>query len=282
MNAVPQGSFRLIHTEASEALVPLDPHVVALQELLRPPGPKPPGKELEPYSRAWFEELEIKRYTPHGDWLRRSLEFCRHKHEDLLMFGPGAGSDAIQYQRYGTQVTIAMTPDDCPALVERNFELRQLELRQVTMPSTGLIPAEAGSFDLAYLNLLYTPPQDLDLRIREIHRVLKSNGKIFVLAPARYDAGFWQRVFTPWRTWALGDGQLTTQHRYSARGLRRALPQFQNVDIAQRHLRRSELPYLWRSFPVSLLQRFMGRVMVFKGFKPLADETTRQPLRTAA
>jgi SAM-dependent methyltransferase len=282
MTADPVGPYRIYPEEPTSALAGLDPHTVAVHELLRPLGPKPEGRELEPFTRGWYEELEIKRYTPHGDWLRRSLEFCRHKHEEMLMFGPGAGSDALQYHRHGTHVTLALTPADSQELVQRNFELRGLQTPTIHLNADGTIPTESGRFDLAYLNLLYTPPENLAQRVAEIHRALKANGKLFVLAPARYDAGFWQRFLTPWWIWTVGDGHLTDTHRYSARELRRTFPQFHDSDIAQRHLRRSELPYLWRSFPLNLLQRFMGRILIYKGFKPLLEVASPSPLRTAA
>ena len=282
MNAVPPRPFRIFQGDAdvlprpplhaaddAEVLASLDPHAVAVQELLRPAGPPPSGRTLEVFSRAWFEELEIKRYAPHGDWLRRALEFNRHPHDTLLMMGPGAGTDAIQYQRHGTAVTICTTPDDCPALIRRNFEQRNLSVRVGRTQADGRLPYEPGRFDLAYLNWLYTPPADAAARVAEVYRVLKPGGKVFVLAPSKFDAGFWQRVFTPWRPWMVGDGALSPAPRYSGRALRHLFDDFTEPLTLKRHLRRSELPYLWRSSPLSVMQRVMGRVLVLKAFKPI-------------
>lgn len=283
MNAVPPRPFRIFHGEdavlpplslapADDAavLASLDPHAVAVQELLRAAGPPPAGRTLEEFSRSWFEELELKRYAPHGDWLRRALEFTRHPHDTMLMMGPGAGTDAIQYQRHGTAVTICTTPDDCPALIRRNFEQRGLTVRVGRANPDGTLPYEPGRFDLAYLNWLYTPPADAAARVAEVYRVLKPGGKAFVLAPSKFDAGFWQRVFTPWRPWMRGDGALSPAPRYSGRSLRRLFETFTEPVTVKRHLRRSELPYLWRSSPLSVMQRVMGRVLVLKAFKPIA------------
>jgi hypothetical protein len=45
---------------------------------------------------------------------------------------------------------------------------------------------------------------------------------------------------------------------------------FSEHRVGKRHLRRSELPHLWRCVPVSALARVMGRVLVLRAFKPVA------------
>ena len=248
----------------------LDPVVLAARELLRHSAGRPGHRELEPFSRAWFEELEAKRYAPHGVWLRRVLEFTRHPHQSLLMLGPGVGTDALQYQRHGTRVTVCVTPSDSPELVRRNFDLRGLSIPLVHAGPDLTLPFDKGSFDLAYLNLLYAPPADPARVVAELYRVLKPGGKAFVLAPARYDAGFWQNILLPLRRWYRPPAGLTPAPRHSARSLRRLFGQFAEHRVAKRHLRRSELPHLWRFLPVSLLERVIGRVLVLRAFKPIA------------
>ncbi len=271
---VPPATPPPLSPDDDAALARLDPHTVAVREVLRPAGPPPAGRNLEVFSRAWFEELEIKRYSPHGEWLRRALEFSRHPHDHLLMMGPGAGSDAIQYQRHGTTVTICATSDDSPALIRRNFDSRGLTVRLGRVRPDGSLPYEPGRFDLAYLNWLYDPPADPAARVAEVYRVLKPGGKVFTLLPAHYDVGFWQRRLTPWRHWLRGDGSLGPAPHYSARAARRLFADFTAPQTCQRHLRRGELPYLWRSTPVGLMARLMGRVLVLKAFKPIAAALT--------
>ena len=292
MASVPLGPFRIFRDaldspEAAEsddavALESLDPQKLVSQELLRPLCVKPASRELEPYSRAWFEELETKRYAPHGGWIRRTLEFTRHANETLLMFGPGAGTDALQYQRHGTAVTICATPADHPALIRRNFELRGLTNR-VSHTTTDLtLPFSRGQFDLAYLNLLYTPPTDLPKLVAELYRVLKPGGKVFVLAPARFDVTFWQSIMLPLRHWYCQPSDLTFAKRYSAHGLKKLFPRFSEHRSAKRHIRSAELPYVWRFPPVGLTQRLIGRVMVLRAFKPVSAALERLPVDEAA
>lgn len=237
---------------------------------------RPGHRDLEPFSRGWFEELELKRYSPHGAWLRRVLEFTRHAGESLLMLGPGVGTDAIQYQRHGTAITVCVTPADHPDAVRRNFELRGLTVRLVHTGPDLTLPFDRGAFDLAYLNLLSDPPADLPRVVGELYRVLKAGGKVFVLAPARYDAVFYGTLLRPCRRveW------LTDAPRYSARMLRQVFARFDDRRFTRRHLRRSELPYLWRFLPLAALERVMGRVLALRAFKPLSaafDADTMEP-----
>jgi SAM-dependent methyltransferase len=259
-----------------------DPARLAARELLRSPAVRTGHRELEPFSRAWFEELEVKRYAPHGVWLRRVLEFTRHPNQSLLMLGPGVGTDALQYQRHGTEVTVCATPADAPELVRRNFELRGLSVRIVHVGPDFTLPFDRGAFDLAYLNLLYAPPADPARAAAELYRVLKPGGKAFVLAPARFDAGFWQDVLLPFRRWYRPSADWTAAPRYSARSLRWLFAQFTEHRVAKRHLRRSELPHLWRFLPPSLLERVIGRVLVLRAFKPIAAAALESVAEPAA
>jgi hypothetical protein len=44
--------------------------------------------------------------------------------------------------------------------------------------------------------------------------------------------------------------------------------------VYKRHLRRSDVPHLWRWLPLPLLARLIGRVLVMKAFKPLSAAMT--------
>lgn len=262
---------------------PPDPRELAARELLRPLSVRPTHSELEPFSRAWFEELEIKRYTPHGVWLQRVLEFTRHTGESLLMLGAGLGSDALQYHRHGVEVTVCAGPADVPELVRRNFDVRGLTARVVRSALDQTLPFERGAFDLAYLNLLSTPPADLTATISELYRVLKPGGKVFVLAPARFDVKLWSAILLPYRRWCRSrPADLSDAPRYTKRSLRALFPRFTESRVAKRHIRRSEVPPIWRWLPTSLMERLIGRVLVLRAFKPISAAMEAMPEAPAA
>jgi SAM-dependent methyltransferase len=250
-----------------------DPTILANRELIRPAGYTRAAAGLVPYSAAWYDELEQKRYQRHGVWLPSALEFGRHPGESLLVVGAGIGSDALQYIRTGTPVTIAITPHDYPYQLRENLSRHALTTRVVEVHDSSL-PFADGTFDVVSWNALYDPTSLDSIRISELFRVLKAGGKVIGLFPAWYDAGYWQDLLLPlqWVYWRRPVDP-TIAPKTTARQLRKAFAAFSQHRVSKRHLRRAELPHPWRVFPLALLERLMGRVLVFKALKPLSART---------
>ena len=61
--------------------------------------------------------------------------------------------------------------------------------------------------------------------------------------------------------------------------MKRLFERFNERSIYQRHLRRSDIPHVWRWILLPILQRIMGRYLVVKAFKPLVAAI---PVRAAA
>ncbi len=57
---------------------------------------------------------------------------------------------------------------------------------------------------------------------------------------------------------------------FFARSLRRMFGHFVEHRIHKRHLRRADVPHVWRWLPMPLLERLLGRILVVKAFKPLS------------
>ena len=57
-------------------------------------------------------------------------------------------------------MTVCPAPGDRPDLVARNFALRGLSAAVAPANPDGTLPFDRGTFDLAYLNALHTPPAD--------------------------------------------------------------------------------------------------------------------------
>src|SRR5262245_27608819 len=223
-----------------------DPFDLANRELIRPPTHRRTHRGLEPFSAAWFDEQEHKRYARHGAWLPTALEFGRHPGESVLLLGPGVGSDAVRYIQQGTLVTIGTTAADHPDLIRSNLARHGLGVRIVPLSGPEL-PFPSGAIDVVVWNALHGELPELPPLIDELYRVLKAGGKVIGLFPARYDTGFWQDLLLPLqRVYWRRPPDPTSAPKLSARGLRRAFVKFTDHRVFKRHLRRSELPHPWR------------------------------------
>lgn len=258
-------------------------HRAATRELIRPPSVRRARRECEPYSDEWFEELELKRYQRHGAWLDRALEFGRHPDQSVLVLGPGAGTDAVRYARHGMRVTVGTDAADCPRVVRENFDRANLraEFEDVSGPR---LPFADASFDVVALSALYAPALPTAERAGELFRVLRPGGKLIGLFPAHYDCAFWQGALLPLvRLWWTRPADPTTAPKTTGRELRQLFSAFGEHRVSKRHLRRGELPHLWRVLPLFVLERWIGRVLVLKAKKPIfAARRAAEPLRKAA
>ena len=241
-------------------------------EALNPPANRLPGDEgAEPYTLQWFLNIETQRLGRRGRWIPRLLEFARHSGETLLGLGNGLGTDWLQYARHGAEVVVCSPSAAQLALIRRNFELRHLGGRFLHAPPTSL-PLEGSSIDVACLSDLLHEVADPRAVVEEVYRVLKPGGKVLAVTPARYDVDFWSQACFFWHRWwpARKSEAEAGSVRFSGRKLRSLFKRFAEHRVHKRHLRRSEVPHLWRCFPLSLLERLMGHVLVLKAFKPLS------------
>src|SRR5262249_37890232 len=136
------------------------------------------------------------------------------------------------------------------------------------------LPFDGASIDVVciqgWLNDIARP----DLAIEEVYRILRPGGKVIAVVPARLNAKYWQDTLFPWRRWLTrptpGTGGTTP------RALRRDLARFGDHSVKKRHLRRAQLPQLWRPFPLPLLERLLGQFLILKAFKPLSAALAAQ------
>jgi SAM-dependent methyltransferase len=244
--------------------------VLAPQEVMRL---LPPGQELtEPLTLQWYLELDELRHRRQGRWIASLLEFGKHAGERLLGLGSCLGSDLVQYARHGAEVVAVCASADQVALLRRNFELRGL-CGTFLHTTPACLPLESCSIDVV---CLYGPlPDSAAELLDEVYRVLKPGGKVLAVLPARYDVDFWAGWLYPTHRLArraeAPAGLLDpTARRFRGRDLKLLFHRFHEPHLYKRHLRRSDVPHLWRWLPMGLLERLMGRLLVFKAFKPVS------------
>jgi ubiquinone/menaquinone biosynthesis C-methylase UbiE len=247
---------------------------LADQEILR--GPLTRAEPVEPLSLPWYLQLEQTRHNRQGRWIPALLEFGKHQGERLLGLGNGLGSDLIQYARQGAEVFAACPSAEQLALVRRNFELRGLTA-QFLHAAPHAIPVESSAIDVVCITGLLHESNEPGRIVEEVYRVLKPGGKVLAVVPAYYDIDYWTRLLLlrrgraqdePWRE---ASGLLAASAgRFKRKDLKRLFHRFQEPRISKRHLRRAEVPHLWRWMPLSLMERLAGRLLVYKGFKPVS------------
>jgi SAM-dependent methyltransferase len=232
---------------------------------------------IEPFTLQWFLNIEYQRLHRRGRWIPRLLEFAKHSGETLLGIGNGLGTDWVQYARNGAHVVVCCPSAHELAHIRRNFELRGLAGRFLHASPANL-PLESATIDVVYINNLPPEVADSHVLVQETYRVLKPGGKVLAVAPAYYDVDYWHHLFFPWLRW-LGHGkarEAQASGQFTARNLRRLFQGFVEHRVHKRQLRRSEVPHVWRFLPLSLLERLLGRILVFKAFKPLTTATALQ------
>ncbi|HWG45443.1 MAG TPA: class I SAM-dependent methyltransferase [Gemmataceae bacterium] len=224
----------------------------------------------DPFTLQWFLDIENARHSRQGGWIPRLLEFSKHGGETLLGLGNGLGTDWVQYARHGAEVVACCPSAEQLALIQRNFELRGL--RGVFLHANPqALPLESASIDVVCVTNLLQDVPDPPAVISEIYRVLKPGGKALAVTPARFDIDYWRRRCLPWDGWLRARNlQNAPTISFSGRTLRQFFTRFVESRVYKRHLRRSEVPHLWRWLPHSQLERLFGRLLIIKAFKPLS------------
>jgi ubiquinone/menaquinone biosynthesis C-methylase UbiE len=228
----------------------------------------------EPFTLQWFLDIEHARHSRQGQWIPRLLEFVKHGGETLLGLGHGLGTDWIQYARHGAEVIACCPSSEQLAVIQRNFALRGMDA-VFLHANPSAIPLEPSSIDVACVANLLEQASDPSGIVDEIYRLLKPGGKVLAVTPARFDLDFWRRRCLPWHAWlARRTSVKPTATAFSARTLRHLFGRFVELRIYKRHLRRSEVPHLWRWLPHPMLERLLGRLLIVKAFKPLSAAIT--------
>jgi SAM-dependent methyltransferase len=229
------------------------------------------GEQVEPFSLQWFLDIEAARYGRHNRWIPRLLEFSKHKGDRLLCLGDGLGTDWVQFARHGAEVMACSPTAEHRVLVQRHFDLRGLRGQFLNGHPTA-VPVDSSSIDVVCLNSLFHSDVDPVRVVEEVYRVLKPGGKVLAILRAKYDVEYlcyrWLPFQQLWRRHVPRATRLGAP--FSGRGARRLFGRFVEHNICKRHLRRADVPHLWRWLPLPVLERVMGQLLIIKAFKPLS------------
>lgn len=215
-----------------------------------------------PLSQEWFQAIEEQRHGRHGAWLPRHLEFDRHEREQVLCLGACLGTDWVNYAINGAKVSVAAETRLLEPIL-LNFRWRGLSAN--TFPTdSGTIPLPDESADVIAANWMLDDEAP-SRWASEVTRLLKPGGKILALVRAQWNLRKIMRL----RWWV-------PESAWTRAGLARLLPEFEEIRVRQRQLRRAEVPGILRFIPMPLLERLAGNALILKAFKPLsAREETR-------
>lgn len=217
-------------------------------------------------SAEWFMQAEKLRYSHYGKWVPKLLEFNKHTGERILCIGSGLGTDWIQYALNGAEVWVTTTKDAHDELIRQNFQTRNLPFNLRKLSKQGILFANC-SFDVVLLNDFCKEEISTQNLSTEIQRVLKPGGKLLSLSQSLYNINYFLKKVFP----TLVNHKNSETNFYTATELKNIFAFCQEPRVHKRHLQRNDLPPLFRWIPIPLIERLVGKHLVFKGFKPLSQ-----------
>jgi SAM-dependent methyltransferase len=235
------------------------------------------GREHEFGTREFFDVVERHRYVEYAPWMPRVMGFDQFPGARLLEVGCGMGTDLLQFARGGAICTgVDLTP--------RSIEITRHRFASYNENGSFLVadgerlPFADESFDVVYSNGVLHHTPDTAGAIQELHRVLRPGGTAKVMLYYHHSFNYWGEII--FRRGLLG-GELLRGHSpeeimsrwveysehggrplvkvYSQREARDLFSRFSQIKIQIEQLTRSDLRFLGRIIPDSLLNFLQNR-----------------------
>ena len=217
-------------------------------------------EDLVKYSKEYFEHLSEHRYKIEP-WVHEYALFTMLKEKDVLEIGCGAGTDAEQFCKAGSNYTgIDLTASGVEH-TQKRLEILKHKANIIKM-SAHELDFEDNSFDFIFSwGVLHHSPYTKEI-ISEIYRVLRPGGKMCILM---YNTYSWMsfKMILKWgllrgELFTLGYNGMISKHTESAdnqnpytrtftpRQCKRIFNVFRNVSIHTRIARadRRHLPFI--------------------------------------
>ena len=139
----------------------------------------------KPLSLPWFNELSKMRFGIYYPYLNHDAEFQDHYGEDILEIGCGAGTDSVEFAKYGANVTAVDLGEDQVAMTKLNMCLHDIESPNVFQADAENLPFPDNTFDYVYSFGVLHHTTDTQKAINEVFRVLKPDGHATIMLYAR-------------------------------------------------------------------------------------------------
>lgn len=135
--------------------------------------------DAEPGSRRFFELVEQHRYET--EWhILSAADFAASRGLRVLEIGCGMGTDGAQFAKAGADYTGVDLTEAAVEFARRRFELFDLPGAFRTADAEQLDFADE-TFDLVYSHGVLHHTPNTAAAVREVHRVLKQNGRAMVM-----------------------------------------------------------------------------------------------------
>lgn len=135
-------------------------------------------------SKYFFADLESFRYQ-RLDYLARILDFSFYKDKKILDVGCRIGLDLARFAENGAFVTGIDLSDSCIETARQYFALKGLQGDFLVMNGESM-EFEDNSFDLVYSHGVIQYTADPSQMLKEMHRVLRDDGEVILMAYNRY------------------------------------------------------------------------------------------------
>lgn len=228
------------------------------------------------YDLDYFKTVEKYRYETEVPFMPKTYPFHdpANKGKKILEIGYGQGTDHAQFASSGADMYGVDLTEKHYQLAQLNFELRGLKGHFYHQDASSL-PFEDNFFDMIYsFGVLHHTP-DIEVCLKEAHRVLKPDGKIILSLYYKQSAFHWYKKFLIDYILKLGfltkgyDGVLSTIEAgadgvhikplvilYDKKMMRHVLRDFKDIKISIKHFTPPQLPILGKILPQSFFDKY--------------------------
>lgn len=147
----------------------------------------------KPFSLEYFNEIAYRRYFIYNDpsYPYGAMEYEYHYGEKVLEIGVGVGTDFVQYAKNGAKVYGIDLTENAIHLTRDHLAAYNLKAESLQVADAEKLPFKDNFFDLvSSFGVIHHTPR-IDKAVKEIHRVLKPEGKFIVMIYAKGLIFYW-------------------------------------------------------------------------------------------